>query len=109
MQAIQQVFKFDETERKDSLLEIVSDKYCRAILKSILHKPKTVMGISVDEKIPISTVYRRVQTLLDNNLLLTSGMITDDGKKTFLCKSRIKGIQSNYFDGEVEIRTIPNN
>ena len=108
MQTLQPVL-IAEKERKDGLLEIVSDKYCRAILKSILDKTKSAAEISTDEKIPISTVYRRIQTLLDNNLLFTSGIIADDGKKSFLYKSKIKGVQSKYHDGQVEVTVIPNN
>ena len=109
MQTLQPILKIEETERKDGMLQILSDKYCRAILKSILYKPKSILEISVDEKIPISTTYRRVQTLLDNKLLFTSGIIADDGKKSFLYKSKIKGIQSIYHNGQVEVRVMPNN
>ena len=77
----QQAFKIEETERKDSLLEILSDKYCRSILESIMYKPKSVIEITSDTNIPMSTVYRRVQNLHDNKLLHISGVITDEGKR----------------------------
>ena len=109
MQTLQPVFRIDETERKDNLLEIVSDKYCRTILKSVLEKPKSILEISSEENIPISTTYRRIQTLHENKLLETSGTITDDGKRLFLYKSKIKGIQSTFNDGQVEVKLIPSN
>ncbi len=108
MQILQPAFRIEETEKKDSLLEVISDKYCRIILESTMYKPKSVMEITAETKIPISTVYRRIQTLYDNKLLRTSGTITNDGKRLFLYKSKIKGIQSNFCNGQVEVELILN-
>lgn len=105
----QQTFKIEEKERKDSILEILSDKYCRIILESIMHTPKSAMEITADAKIPMSTVYRRIQTLHDGKLLSVSGMITSEGKRLFLYKSKIKGIQSVFNDGKTEVELILNN
>jgi len=105
----QQVIKVEEIERKDSLLEIVSDKYCRTILKSIMNMPKSVIEITVETKIPMSTIYRRIQCLHDNKLVATSGMITSEGKRLFLYKSKIRGIQSRFNDGKTEVELIINN
>lgn len=109
MQTLQRTFKIEETERKDSLLEILSDKYCRLILESIMYTPKSVIEITLETKIPMSTVYRRIQNLHDNKLVATSGMITDEGKRLFMYKSKIKGIQSKFNDGKIEVELILNN
>ncbi|QLH07393.1 winged helix-turn-helix domain-containing protein [Nitrosopumilus ureiphilus] len=109
MQTLQHIFKIEEQERKDGILEILSDKYCRIILESIMHKPKSAIEITAEANIPMSTVYRRIQTLHDNNLVKTSGIITDDGKRLFLYKSKIKGIQSRFNDGKTEVELILNN
>jgi len=109
LQQQQQVIKIEEEERKDRMLEIVSDKYCRAILESIMNIPKSVIEIMAETKIPMSTTYRRIQTLYDNKLVATSGMITSEGKRLFLYKSKIKGIQSQFSDGKTEVKLIINN
>ena len=108
MQTLQQTFKIEEIEKQDSLLEILSDKYCRSIIESIMYKPKSVIEITDDTKIPMSTVYRRIQTLHDSKLLSTSGTITEDGKRLFLYKSKVKGIQSVFNDGKIEVELILN-
>ncbi|MCJ8305973.1 MAG: helix-turn-helix transcriptional regulator [Nitrosopumilus sp.] len=108
MQTLQTTFRIEELGKKDTLLEVVSDKYCRTILESIMYKPKSIMEITVEAKIPISTVYRRIQTLHDNNLVATSGTITEDGKKLFLYKSKVKGIQCNFNNGQVEVELTLN-
>lgn len=108
MQTLQQTFRIEETKKQDSLLEILSDKYCREIIKSIMHKSKSVIEITNETKIPMSTVYRRIQTLHDSKLLATSGIITEDGKRLFLYKSKVRGIQSVFNRGKIEVELILN-
>jgi len=108
MQALVSGQKVEEDNRKDAILEVMSDKYCRAILENTMEKPKSAMEISAETKIPISTVYRRLQTLHDNKLLGISGSISDDGKKYFLYKSRVKAIASTFNGSFVEIEIVPN-
>lgn len=100
--------KIEEVDKKDAILEVMSDKYCRAILENTMDKPKSAMEISADTKIPISTVYRRLQTLHDNKLLGISGSISDDGKKYFLYRSKIKAISTTFNGSFVEIEVVPN-
>ena len=108
MQTLVQGRKIEEDARKDAILQVISDKYCRAILETTMDKPKSAMEISAESKIPISTVYRRLQTLHDNKLLGISGSISDDGKKYFLYRSKIKSISSSFKGGFVEIEIVPN-
>ncbi|MFQ5573149.1 MAG: helix-turn-helix domain-containing protein [Nitrosopumilaceae archaeon] len=100
--------KIEEIEKKDAILEVMSDKYCRAILENTMDKPKSAMEISAETKIPISTVYRRLQTLHDNKLLGISGSISDDGKKYFLYRSKVRTISSRFNGNYVEIEVVPN-
>jgi len=100
--------RVEDDSRKDAILEVVSDKYCRAILETTMERPKSAMEISAETKIPISTVYRRLQTLHDNKLLGISGSISDDGKKYFLYKSKVKAIATSFNGSNVEIEVVPN-
>jgi len=108
MQALVSGRKIDEDTKKDAILQVMSDKYCRTILENTMEKPKSAMEISAETKIPISTVYRRLQTLHDNKLLRITGSISDDGKKYFLYKSRVKAIASTFNGSFVEIEIVPN-
>ena len=108
MQMLQQAFKIQESEKKDSLLEIISDRYCRIIIESIMDKPKSAMEIASETEVPISTVYRRIQMLSDNKILYITGNINEDGKKFFLYKSKVKGIQSKFSNGSIEVEILLN-
>ncbi|MDH5568385.1 MAG: ArsR family transcriptional regulator [Nitrosopumilus sp.] len=108
MQELIQSKKIVDDERKQVILEILADKYCKQILHNTLEKPKSAMEISNEKQIPISTVYRRLQTLYDAKLLAISGSINQDGKKYFLYKSKVKSI-SLKCDLEVTmVELIPN-
>ena len=66
------------------------------------------MEISSEKKIPISTVYRRLQTLYDAKLLAISGSINQDGKKYFLYKSKVKSISLRCDLEETSIELVSN-
>jgi len=108
MQMLQQVFKVEDSEKKENILEILSDKYCRTIIESTMDKPKSVVEITAETGVPVSTVYRRIQTLSDNKPLYISGSISEDGKKFFLYKSKVKGIQTQYENGSVNVELVLN-
>jgi len=94
------------SDKKENLiLKILGDNYCIAILKAIKEIPKSSIELCHETKIPVSTVYRRIQTLYDLGLLLVSGTITDDGKRVFLYKSKIKSIDAK-FNGQLEVKII---
>ena len=108
MQELIQTQKIMDEERKQVILEILADKYCKQILQNTLEKPKSAMEISGEKKIPISTVYRRLQTLYDAKLLSISGSISEDGKKYFLYKSKVKSISITCDLVETAVELIPN-
>ena len=108
MQELIQTQKIMDDERKQVILEILADKYCKQILHNTLEKPKSAMEISSEKKIPISTVYRRLQTLFDSKLLAISGSINQDGKKYFLYKSKVKSISMNCNLKVTTIEITPN-
>ena len=103
MQELVQIRTVIDDEKKQIILDILADKYCKFILHCTLEKPKSAMEISHEKKIPISTVYRRLQTLFDAKLLSISGSINQDGKKYFLYKSKVKSISLKC---DLEVTTI---
>jgi predicted transcriptional regulator len=109
MQTIQKVRTVEDEQKKWAILDILSDKYCRQILSAIKDKPKSIMDIYLECKVPTSTLYRRIKQLHDNKLVSATGLITDDGKKYFLYKSKIRGITSSYLDDEIKIQLVANN
>ena len=107
MQTLVQTKVLDE-EKKLVVLDMLVDKYSRLILQATMDEPKSAMEISTEKKIPISSVYRRLQTLHDNKLLSISGSISDDGKKYFLYKSKIKEVTVSCKCKTIDVEIVPN-
>lgn len=100
--------KIDDDQRKEKFLNVLCDGYARSILQVIMDKPKSVMEISAEANIPISTAYRRIQTLQDAQMVKITGSISEDGKKFFLYKSKIRALYASLERNQVQIKAVPN-
>jgi len=100
--------RIEDSDRKEAILEMLSDKYSRAILTATMNVPKSAMDLAANTKIPISTIYRRLQMLHDGKLVSISGLISDEGKKLFLYKSKVRGITIDFDGDQIEAEIIPN-
>lgn len=107
MQTLTQL-KIEKPEIKESFLEILFDKYCRSILEAIMDTPKSAIEVSREKTIPLSTVYRRIQQLHDSKMIRTSGVITEEGKRLFLYKSKIKEVNTSFSDGKIDVEVVFN-
>ncbi len=108
MQTLIQTRKVEDEKRKQVILEMLADKYSKQILQTIMDKPKSVMDITSETRIPVSTVYRRIQLLQDNKIVSISGTISDDGKKYFLYRSKIRSVFITYDCYFTKIEIVPN-
>jgi len=108
MQTLIQTRKVEDEKRQQVILEMLADQYSKQILQTIMDKPKSVMDITAETRIPVSTVYRRIQLLHDNKIVSISGTISDDGKKYFLYKSKIRSVLITYDCYFTKIEIVPN-
>src|SRR5574339_908977 len=86
----------DQDEQKQNALEVFSDNYTRVILTAMMENPKSALQISDETKIPLTTVYRKLHHLLEDNLIRISGQIAENGKKNFLYKSKLKSFHVTF-------------
>ena len=108
MQELVRSQKVTDEDKKQTVLEIIADRYCKQILHAALKEPMSAMEISSERKIPISTVYRRLQMLHDAKLLSISGSISRDGKKYFLYRSRVRSISLRCDLDATSVELVPN-
>ena len=108
MQKLLQTQEISDDLKKQIILESISDKHCRQILKNTLNKPKSAMMISDEENICLSTVYRKLRRLYDGKLLTISGSFNRDKKKYFLYMSKIKDVTIHCNLEEITIECVLN-
>ncbi|MDH3502531.1 MAG: ArsR family transcriptional regulator [Nitrosopumilus sp.] len=90
--------KIIDSELQNAFLNCMADSALRDILFCTIDEPKSILQINKENNIPLRTVYRKMQFLIDNKLIKISGVITDAGKKFFLYKSRIRAINIKIDD-----------
>lgn len=72
----------------------LADDFSRRILYSTVHGGKTLLEISVEQAIPLSTCYRRARELVDQGLLVVQRIvITREGKKYAIYRSSFRDIR----------------
>lgn len=101
--------RIDDKAQQDVLLNCMADSPLRQILLSTTKQPKSILEISKENKIPLRTVYRKIQFLLSKKLIKPSGLIGDSGKKYFLFKSGIKSISAHLDSSNTILVTVNRN
>ena len=103
-----QMLSVQEDTRKDTILEALSDRYSRIILETTRDMPKSAHEIGLECKVPISTIYRRLQELHDAKLVEVSGSISEDGKKFFMYKSKVREIATMFNGSAIQVSVTLN-
>ncbi len=93
----------DQDEKKQKALEVFSDSYTRVILSSMMETPKSALQISDETRIPLTTIYRKLHSLLEENMIRISGQIAENGKKNFLYKSKLKSFHVTFSKDKLAI------
>ncbi|MCV0431492.1 hypothetical protein [Nitrosopumilus sp.] len=92
--------KFDITHK---ILKILSDLESRHILFSIINKSKSVQEIAKELKIPLSSAYKKIQSLQENALISDELTFTKNRRRARLYQSRIIDVKISIFKFEPTI------
>lgn len=81
----------DDAKRKKAVIRALLNDYSRSILESTMLVSKSVIDITREQKIPVTSAYRKVKELKASGLLKVERMVvTEDGKKYELLRSAIR-------------------
>jgi len=81
----------------------------RHILFSIIKHPKSIIDIVKEQKIPISTAYKRIQSLEKCALIHENTDFAENGHITKYYQSKIKDVEISISKFEPKIRFSKNN
>ena len=98
-----------EEKAKQRILSALADEYSRKILNATVENPMSALELSKRYEIPITTVYRRIEELVEAGLLaaVKSGRTTD-GKWFDLYRSLLRRIDVSFEKGDVRIDVLVN-
>jgi len=97
-----------DQKRADVILYAISDPDRRKIISAIRDDFKTASQICGETGLAISTVYRRINELSQNNLLIATARVTKNGKKEFSYKSKIRKVVATFDDAAMDVRIHTN-
>ena len=87
-----------------ALLDLIGDKYARAILRQTSRRPMSVAALAAAIDASPPTVYRRVDDLVDCGLLAEQTEFVDDGPNFSVYATRIEEITVGVVDGQLTVR-----
>ena len=89
------------------ILESFGDEDKKNILNSVLDEPRIISEILENAKMPQTSGYRKVNTLIDDGLLTVQGYITThDGKKVNKYKSIFENVTINIEKNRVIVKVL---
>ena len=98
-----------ESNLRKAILKALSDDYSRTIMNYTIEKPRSVVDIVKECDVPMTTAYRRVHELEENKILkVTGSIVTDDGKKYFLYRNRLKAIYVIFGLEALDVQIVEN-
>lgn len=91
-------FSIGYEKNNPSLLKEVAESITYKIIKSTMHLEKTATQISAENKIPLSSTYKKINRLCNSGILSMERIsIDNNGKKVVYYKSKIRAIEA-YLD-----------
>ena len=103
---LSQLKKYDVNQK---ILEALADLQSRSILFSIIKEGRTALELSEKYRIPLSSVYKKISDLEELALVrVDKWVLSDNGKKFKLYKSRISRAEISIKKPEPSIILTPN-
>jgi len=87
------------------ILREIADKTTYRIIIAIIHSPKTAAQICAENKLPLSSTYKRIRKLQEEGLITIEKINIDSkGKKVVLYRSKIKSLVFNLKANMISLR-----
>lgn len=90
-------------ERSDELLELVGEERVREILAATSREPMSAKDLSDECDVALSTIYRRVEEMLDFDLLVERTQIEPDGSHHSVYEANIDHLDVDIDDGTIDV------
>jgi hypothetical protein len=90
------------TPEFETLVGLLDDEYARDILCSTSQEPMNVPELSEQSDASEATLYRRVEQLLEADLLAEQTRVRSDGHHDTVYAATLDGVQIRLVDGEFE-------
>jgi len=92
-----------ESSNSIDIFDILADEYSREILLAADRDPKTAQTLSEECDASLTTIYRRVSTLQDHDLLEEFQTVGSDGSHRSQFKTTLEELHLDLSDGQLSL------
>ncbi|MEF8841216.1 MAG: winged helix-turn-helix domain-containing protein [Haloarculaceae archaeon] len=93
----------DETPDPETLFALLGDEYVRTILRATSEEPMSARALSEECDSALSTVYRRVDDLIEAGILVEETEIDPAGSHHSVYETRLNELTVRIANGEFEM------
>lgn len=87
----------------DELLELLGQRRVRQVLAATSREPMSAKELSDECDVALSTVYRRVEEMVDNDLLVERTRIEPDGSHHSVFAANVDHLDVDIDDGAIDV------
>lgn len=87
----------------EELLELLGQERVRQILAATSREPLSAKELSEECNVARSTIYRRVEEMIDRDLLVERTQLTADGSHHSVYEANITHLDVGIEDGDIEV------
>jgi DNA-binding transcriptional ArsR family regulator len=91
-------------ESEQAVFDVLESERCRRILRATRGEPRTATDLASALDIPVSTVYRKLDALVDAGLVTESTRIRHHGNHCVQYECVVGGISVDFDTGAVELQ-----
>ena len=93
-----------DTQLTGKILEAFGDEDKKKIISSVNEEPKIVYQILKESKIPQTSGYRKINSLIDNGILIVDGHIeTKEGKRVNKYRTAFSNVRINIIKNDITV------
>jgi hypothetical protein len=92
-----------KNDRSDELLELLGKERVRQILAATSDKSRSAKELSTECDVALSTIYRRVEDMIANDLLVEGTRIEADGSHHSVYEANIDHLDVDIDDGTIDV------
>jgi len=94
----------DEERTIEEILDTIGDQYARQILASVSREPKSVKDLAAECDMSMPTVYRRIETLEECELVTDRTQVGEDGNQYKVYESNFESTVIALQDDQYQVR-----
>ncbi|WP_336326536.1 helix-turn-helix domain-containing protein [Halovenus sp. HT40] len=87
----------------EELLELLGEKRVRQILAATSREPRSAKELSDECDVALSTIYRRTEDMVEQNLLVEQTEIESDGSHHSVYEANVDHLDIEIEDGMIEV------